>query len=175
MSRYCRVLGCKSDIWNSQLHRFPKILETAELWRKFCRNPALKNVPVNKLHLTCLICEKHFKTSQYQTPERIKLNRNVVPTLHRPPALRVSRRKNPSKSFSDRSKLKKTSSKSQPSKAITPNLDYMSVNKSHVSSNERNELSDDSLSQASMDDDDDDVVIKDPFVLPYIYFGRLPH
>ncbi|XP_046395228.1 uncharacterized protein LOC124162670 [Ischnura elegans] len=82
----CAVAGCSSRKVDG-MHRFPMTVERAEMWRRFCQSPALANIPANVLHARVQMCKLHFCTTQFQTSERIKLNRNAVPTLFPPSSL----------------------------------------------------------------------------------------
>ncbi|PNF22788.1 hypothetical protein B7P43_G02525 [Cryptotermes secundus] len=62
-------------------HRFPTSRRRAEVWVRALNNSKLVVEEAYKYSKDMVVCQRHFETSQYNTPERLRLNRNAVPTL----------------------------------------------------------------------------------------------
>lgn len=58
---------------------FPKNRALFEQWMEAVNNPQLASTPHLALRKTYSVCNEHFRTSQFQTPQRIKLLTNAVP------------------------------------------------------------------------------------------------
>jgi hypothetical protein len=50
-------------------------------WLKKLNNPVLFTIDYRSLRNKFGVCGKHFETSQFQTSQRLKLNRNALPTI----------------------------------------------------------------------------------------------
>ena len=77
--RVCSVPDC-SSIVDCKLFTFPSRTNLQCLWLAAIQNPELSSKSAAALS-AYRVCSKHFPTSDFQTPERKKLNRNVVPSL----------------------------------------------------------------------------------------------
>lgn len=57
---------------------------SAQDWILAINNPTLNLEYAHTYHRTQGVCHRHFATSQFTTPARVRLNRGVVPTLFLP-------------------------------------------------------------------------------------------
>jgi hypothetical protein len=57
---------------------------SAQDWIRAINNPTLNLEHAHTYHRTQGVCHRHFATSQFTTPERVRLNRGVVPTQFLP-------------------------------------------------------------------------------------------
>lgn len=57
---------------------------SAQDWIRAINNPTLNLEYAHTYHRTQGVCHRHFATSQFTTPARIRLNRGVVPTQFLP-------------------------------------------------------------------------------------------
>jgi hypothetical protein len=53
----------------------------AEVWVRALNNSKLVVEEAQKYSRDMFVCQRHFETSQYNTPERLRLNRTAIPTL----------------------------------------------------------------------------------------------
>jgi hypothetical protein len=53
----------------------------AEAWVRALNNSKLVVEEAHMYNRDVVVCQRHFETSQYNTPKRLRLNRNAVPTL----------------------------------------------------------------------------------------------
>lgn len=80
----CAVLDCNNEFkTNSKImyHRFPVNDSGCLMWLIKINNPLLAERSLAYIRQCYSVCNKHFEISCFQTLERKKLNRGVVPTL----------------------------------------------------------------------------------------------
>ncbi|PNF18209.1 hypothetical protein B7P43_G18046 [Cryptotermes secundus] len=88
-TKTCSVPGCFSSSRQGEVtfFSFPKGLERAQEWVRAVSDPDLDIEKAIKQHKHRVVCCRHFTTSQFNTPGRVRLNRNAVPTLFLPSSL----------------------------------------------------------------------------------------
>lgn len=79
----CAVSGCDSRVANENVKffMFPVNEFFCEQWLRIINNPKLANCTTRFIRRNYSVCEKHFVESDFQTPERKKLNRGVLPKI----------------------------------------------------------------------------------------------
>lgn len=73
--------NCVSENSTVKYFMFPKNETSCLMWLTKLQNSRLNGLPFKKIRQNYSVCEKHFEDSNFQTPEKQKLNRNAVPTL----------------------------------------------------------------------------------------------
>lgn len=84
LRKRCAVLNCPNSVPGNVKVRyfsFPKNDTFRQKWIHNIENPELMKIPYNSLKNKYLVCENHFEDFHFQTPEKLKLNRNAVPAL----------------------------------------------------------------------------------------------
>ncbi|XP_067012505.1 THAP domain-containing protein 6 isoform X2 [Anabrus simplex] len=66
-------------------HRFPTDASVCKKWLEFCKNDALKSLPVDTLKRRW-ICSRHFDRTDYMSPSSNRLKPYAVPTKEGPPS-----------------------------------------------------------------------------------------
>jgi hypothetical protein len=80
----CGALNCKNnydDNPNESYFYLPSNQVRRNKWLKKLNNPVLFTIDYRSLRNKFGVCGKHFETSQFQTSQRLKLNRNALPTI----------------------------------------------------------------------------------------------
>lgn len=63
------------------LHKYPENKAVREVWKRVVNNPILANKTDHQLRYYG-VCTEHFITSDYRTPERIRLNQRAIPRIN---------------------------------------------------------------------------------------------
>ncbi|PNF22790.1 hypothetical protein B7P43_G02525, partial [Cryptotermes secundus] len=87
--KVCCVPGCRLSNRHlaqegEKFFHFTRVPAMAQKWVRAVNNPNLVVEEAHMYHRNKCVCHRHFATSQYNTPERLHLNRNAVPTLFLP-------------------------------------------------------------------------------------------
>lgn len=74
-SKTCIVIGCDTTYKDKSTvrHLFPRDVKLFKIWVYLSRNPKLRNLGINEVHKSFVMCEKHF-ADDCRSPGTKKLN-----------------------------------------------------------------------------------------------------
>lgn len=82
--KQCAVPSCNNTMANNPTvayFSFPRNEGVGRRWLENINNPQLGSIPYSRLRWQFRVCGDHFVLSDFQTPNRQKLNRGVIPTV----------------------------------------------------------------------------------------------